>query len=385
MDLILETTRKRRYSDPSGSPDDPNSRMSNGSQASNKQEKPKSEYRNWNVVGASAESHSELYDATNGQWPTLTSQVDPSSPRNVAANRVDSYASKLKTNLDSRGCSLASSSEDSSSSSSSSANGYQGRSADRASPVHNYFTALSDISRTIQAAAGFVKIEQTTRDPVSVESLQPVNATSSAVAIPAKSAEKVKAAEAAKQTSLKQSNDAAGSIKTAAPLSVPSLSPDPIAASVVKQENTPAFELKTSKCIDASSAVQTDTILNELQNNFGLSFFMDESSLLNDDVPDQLHDSANFKSGNMQVTFGDGDLCLDEMSEVALSDEKAITSHTVRIPSLNVDVEFQETTNWLKDVGDFDLKKATSTLMQGKFWPDLFVFLFFSIQTLLAV
>ena len=346
--------------------------MTSTNQASNKQDKANPEYKNWCRVEASAEMHNDSYDTSNAQWPTLTSQVESSSPRAVAAHRVDSYASKLKTNLDSRGCSLASSSEDGSSSSSSSTNSYQGRSGDRSSPVQNYITALSDISRTIQAAAGFVK-EPSTRNPVAVEELPPpVSAVGQAAknitsANTVKNAEKVKNAmsscnKSSKQMPLDRNKCTGGQDKTGVPCSVPFA--DTRVTPFSKKEKTPVCYNEDVKDDIASENAQTDTILNALKNNFGLSFFMDEQSLLSDDVPAQLHCSSSFEKTNMQVTFGDSDISFDEMSKVA-SSVKASNPRTVQIPSLNVNIEFNQTSNWMSKVGDFDMKKATNTLMQG--------------------
>ena len=361
--MFSEATRKRRYSDPSpGSPDDSTSRITGNNQASNKHEKPKSEYKRWGQVETRAESQNQLYDVTNVQWPTLTSQTETSSQRTVAASQVDSYASKLKTNLDSRGCSVASSSEDSSSSSSS--NSYQGRSGDRSSPVHNYITTLSGLSRTIHAAAGIVKIDPNLRDQASVEELNASSQASKATGnvSSAKNGEKMKSATPCTVGTAKQSSNknTVSKTKSLLPTGVTVSEANSAVAQSNKKENT------SPSSVTPSLNTQSDKILNELSNTLGLSFFMDELSFFCDDLPEQVHDSAKLNSSNMQVTFGDGDLNLDQMTEVDVGGEPS-SSNTVRIPSLNVDIVFNANlTNWITQTGDFDLEKATSTLMQGK-------------------
>nr|CAB3267362.1 titin homolog [Phallusia mammillata] len=95
-----------------------------------------------------------VYDGE--QWPTLPAALSANLPQSSMTNRcsTSSYASKLKSNLDSTGCSLASSSEDgaSSSSSSSGGGGAAGRVTGRISPSNDIEFQLPDILSGVSSA-----------------------------------------------------------------------------------------------------------------------------------------------------------------------------------------------------------------------------------------
>ena len=365
FNFLTETARKRRFSDPSPAIPD-NTASGRENLTAEKKEKQKTESKNWthNVAyneTSNVDPQNELYDRTiHAQWPTLSSQVDSNSSRNPTALTADSYASKLKSNLDSTGCSLASSSEESSSSSSST-NNYQVRSGDRASPVHNYATALSDISRTIHAAAGFVhdKLEQSAlHDNTPMEVLQPVNLLNMVKNVQEKYVENVNDEKTKKQPECEtlKSFDAN---KTTKPKTLESSTSGKTKAKVAEKVQSGA------QALDRSDFKQpVESIFNELQNKFGLTFIIDDLSNLSGDLLASTDNPPLCNSTSMQFTFGDEDLFLDQLSNDKHDGANQNTAQTVEA-SFEARLK-EKLSNWNYDIGNFDMEKATSTLFRGK-------------------
>ena len=359
--FCLEPARKRRFSDPSPS-------VASNEQSFCGQADPSSVQtlrKSWENPESETTSN-EVYDRSNQvQWPTLPSQGDPNSSKSSDGSGSASYASKLKMNMDSTGCSLASSSEETSSSSSSS-NNYQTRS----SPLHDPLNALSDISKYIHEAAGFVgkskciAVPQDENSHFRVKDDEALHIVDNDVEAKLFDSLEVipKTDEATHSSELKLSTNATATpldtVHTEESIALQFMS-TPEEKTAESQTDDNAEKKIDSNLSDCGDLLQ-DELLSKLKNKWGLDFFV--SDLSSQAAIAQTPAVASAPDNNISelVCFGDGKLPVDaKTSHSEIQVVTGIQQHS------SLDICFDTDREVDYDSGDFDVEKASALLFQG--------------------
>ena len=355
--MFVESTRRRRYSDPSPAVADQQSPLFDSGQKADK------EKASFNLKNNSVAARNESYDRTSqAQWPNLPSRHESHDSAGTSRSKTASYASKLKSNLDSTGCSLASSSEESSSSSSTSSNNEQRRPAERTSPVQNYPNTLSNISRTIEAAVGFV------HDRSGTDQLAPHMEEEHGINFVDKP---IKLCYHYKDNQILQTGKTFSSCQDKPVITVKqkkaSTSDEPM-PTIAQNSSTTVQVHSNLKAADKaqreakSSNVEkrsTGNVMTELSNDLGLTFIIED---LSDVINVSSSKGSAMNADHVHFTFGDGKVLVDELSE--LPTDVGADKHSD--DSVNVEMQSSERyANFLSDPGNFDMKKAIATLHQG--------------------
>lgn len=398
--------RKRRFSDPSPSI------HGNSCQSTNNDNNEAARY----AAQTNFPATTNIFD--RDQWPTLSSNLTVTSSQPCASTRcATSYASKLKTNLDSTGCSLASSSEDGASSSSSSSGGhnFQSNVAGRSSPSNELEEFLSAMP-SVPKAAG-IDLTKLTKSSSRCRNNTAVDVSSCASLNPADVVEvvqclKVKdhanlAAIVATKTEPWDSETARSDGRPRAAENEPEASSDPVVTAkaalsdcseerfeiknALGSENTPQAK-KTNKLRPAVDMVLPDGLDTLFENKWGLEFFTDPSvpitanHLLNLDVNCSTVSDANnslsldiavsgiketLKFSDGKLTFGDEDVSAQHPEQPNIAStvlEIPNTSGASGIAAKKYDMRMDSRGNiepW-NDPGYFNLNETAAFLQSGR-------------------
>ena len=291
----------------------------------------------------------EMFHSNNSKpWPNeMTNPTDFQVPfSKTLTDATNSYSVKFKSNLDSTGCSLGSTSEDSSSTSSSSSNTYNNLPELLSLDTNNNERIMRDISNVLlKTAAG-------ANENLSELPIEPLSKADGNAEI---DDDKPNKSSPVNQSPTKDLIAVSGSNRT-----------DKYSTEIESKINTMSSSAayKSSECENSTlhttesneaykSHTSEDALKLALKNKWGLDFFIDDEppSI----TPDPLSSSKDYL-----VSFGDEPLNSEACQE-ALNFEVKLQDAAVSFCSIRI-------TNMPRKYhpGDFNLKEATDLLLKGK-------------------
>ncbi|CAK8694042.1 unnamed protein product [Clavelina lepadiformis] len=335
-------TRKRRYSDPS--PTFSSSQAQDSGR--NHPLSPQPIQNRPQFVG-----HEDIYDRESDiQWPTLPTLPDAGSCGNVLNSRTASYASKLKGNLDSTGCSLASSSEDGSSTSSSSSNNCAPCSTEAMSPTSDHHgDILSNVSQILGAAHFFATKNQ---QPLPLVQPMPSGVKPGP---PSQREQSTTAAMFDKNKDKKHTQET--------PTTKPAINDSSVKIETKVDIGSHEDGLIKDNTNHSTVVEVEHRVMLELKNEWGLDFFSVEEERSSTEYSFEYEeDIVLSKENEKQLTFGDDKFILKKIDEPLTSTDTFKAVNAVELMFPPVEMRLKETLTKWNDPGLFDLNKAAIIL-----------------------